>query len=107
MQTHCLPCLACTHARRHTVSLSRTHARTHADTLSPCLARTHARMQTHCLPVSHARTRTDIRAPYKSATVGFISHMHASYGENNIQKWKDLRNIWRAKLRKDSKLAGG
>src|SRR6218665_2372647 len=47
------PCLARTHAFRHTVSLV-SHARTHADTLSPCLAR----MQTYCLPVSHAHAST-------------------------------------------------
>src|SRR6218665_1513332 len=40
----------------------------HADTLSPCLARTHAHAR-HT--VSLSRTRTDIWAPYKSATASF------------------------------------
>src|SRR6218665_1697003 len=32
--------------------------------------------------------------------LGFIIHMHASYEENNIQRWKDLCNIRRAKIEK-------
>ena len=61
-QSHCLPCLACTHACRLAVSLSRTHARSlarsHAHCLPVSLARSHAhcaRSLTHSLTHSHAR----------------------------------------------------
>src|SRR6218665_323805 len=92
-RTHAYP-----HAYTHAYTLARIHARTLARTHTQASihARIHAR--THTQASIHALTQTDICALYKSANVGFISHMRTNYGQNNIQKWKDLRNIWRAKI---------
>jgi|SRR6218665_604273 len=79
------------------------HMHVHARTRAHIHAHTHihARTRTDIHAYTHARTSTHIRthaSRCKSANAGFCSHMHTKYGESNIQKWKNLRNVWRTKI---------